>query len=72
MEATEKQKLARRRNWLKFRLSGITIQYSEDIVTPEELQLLVEVESAIRILNTNFDKGSKKLGFRIPEHRCWC
>lgn len=35
MEATEKQKLARRRNWLKFRLSGITIQYSEDIVTPE-------------------------------------
>lgn len=24
------------------------------------------------MLNTNFDKGSKKLGFRIPEHRCWC
>jgi hypothetical protein len=67
-----KQQLAQKRNWLKYQLSGIKLVYQEESVTPEELQILNEINLCIKTLLKDFDNNSKLLGLKIPETRCFC
>lgn len=67
-----KQQLARQRNWFKFRLVGCYIPINNEFVTEEERITINAINNLRTQLITNFDKCSKELGLRVPEHKCWC
>ena len=70
--ATEKQKLARRRNWFKLEILGIHFSKYGLTTTEEEDKLIEQISELRNQLIRQFDENSKKLGLKVPEHRCWC
>lgn len=72
MKVSNLQYLARRRNWLKYRLLGTYIQASTEYITLEESININAVNNLREQLVVNFDKNSKELGLKIPKYRCWC
>lgn len=41
-------------------------------LTEEESISINAINNLRRELIANFDKCSKELGLKVPEHRCWC
>ncbi len=67
--ATEKQKLARTRNWLKFQVMGMRIPQGP--FTIKEQAKVKEINDRIVELQGMLDKGSEELGLKV-NIRCWC
>jgi len=65
------QELARARNYFKLRLLGAYTPIPQEFLTQEESILLKELMSVKKALIDNLDKNSRKLGLKIPEHRCY-
>jgi len=70
---TPKQKQWKQRAWFKFRLLGFNLFTSDvnQFLTPDEIADLYEINRIVRKLVDNFDKGSRELGFNVPEHKCY-
>jgi hypothetical protein len=62
MSNTVKQLLAKKRNWLKFRLKGQVFYINKSILTIDEAQRLEEINNLIRDFIGDFDNNSKLLG----------
>ena len=73
--ATDKQKLARARNWFKYRILGITAfviqQNREFAYSDREKQIMQQIEYLRAHLIFNFDKTSKHMGLTVLP-KCWC
>ena len=70
---TSKQVLAQKRNWLKYRLMGTYIHITGTEFLTEEERININAINNLRTqLIASFDKCSKELGLKVPEHRCWC
>jgi hypothetical protein len=68
---TKKQQLAKKRNWLKFRLKGLKIPIDKSILTPMEILQLEILHDAIDTILTDFDISSKSLGLNsTTEFEC--
>jgi hypothetical protein len=59
---TEKQQLAKKRNWLKFRLKGLKIPIDKSILTPMEILRFQNLHDTVEALINDFDASSKVLG----------
>lgn len=59
---TEKQQLAKKRNWLKFRLKGQLMYIDKRILTLHEISRLEQINNLIRDFIGDFDNNSKVLG----------
>ena len=59
---TEKQQLAKKRNWLKFRLKGQLMYIDRRILTSNEISRLEQINNLIRDFIGDFDNNSKILG----------
>lgn len=71
--STNKQALAQKRNWLKYRLMGTYIHITSTEFLTEEERISINAINNLRTqLIANFDKCSKELGLKVPEHKCWC
>lgn len=68
---SKKQELARARNFMRFRLTGFVLGVNPGHVTWEESQLIHDFERARMDLLDNFNKNSRELGLKVPEHRCY-
>lgn len=66
---SEKQDLARKRNWTKFVLTGISI--STDSMSEDEKKLVKSMLLIRDLLLHRFDLNSRSLGLN-PKPRCWC
>jgi hypothetical protein len=62
MSNTAKQLLAKKRNWLKFRLKGQLFYIDKPILTIDEAQRLEQINNLIRDFIGDFDYNSKLLG----------
>ena len=62
MSNTAKQLLAKKRNWLKFRLKGQLFYINKLILTIDEAQRLEQINNLIRDFIGDFDYNSKLLG----------
>ena len=73
--ATDKQKLARDRNWFKFRLTGNTScveqQYPSFTFSKREQEIAQEIERLREQLIMEFDETSKHMGLTVLP-KCWC
>lgn len=66
------QILARKRNFAKFRLMGITTREIREVASCEEERALIhDIDMALGKLKDNWEHNSKKLGLN-PRVRCWC
>jgi hypothetical protein len=65
------QEISRKRNWLKFKLAGLTIPHSDDYVTLEEVIIIKQILDLKKALLGNFNKNSRAFAIKIPEHRCF-
>ena len=68
---TEKQQLAKVRNWLKFQLLGKQIHTDSKYLTKLEKARIDKINYLIQTTVNNFDRNSSKLGLNVPEHRCY-
>jgi len=60
------QRLARNRNWLKYRLFGITLPNTQNnVYTETEKELLTEMQIILQKLKDDFDIQSSKLGLNV-------
>lgn len=66
---SKKQKLARGRNWTKFKLAGLQIPHG--YLTKEEMVIADRIRGDLGLLIGMFDKGSLQLGLNVRV-RCWC
>ena len=73
--ATDKQKLARARNWFKFRLTGNTScveqQYPSFTFSKREQEIAQEIERLRDQLIAEFDTTSREMGLTVT-YKCWC
>ena len=60
---------AQRRNWFKFRLIGGFLK--ADVLTQREQELVDKINLLRKELIDNFDVESRKLGFIVPDKRCY-
>jgi len=67
-----KQKLARKRNWIKYVLSGLTKPIDYTVLSEKEESLWEEILQCRAEILHGFDDTSKEMGLNIPEYRCWC
>lgn len=64
---------ARKRNWLKMKLTGhiISLRAGEEfVVTPEEMELFNLINDYGITLLKSWDKNSEKLGFSVRPYQC--
>lgn len=66
-----KQEFARKRNFAKFRLVGITTREIREVGTGLERTLIAEIDERLKLLRNGWDEGSKSLGLKVRT-RCWC
>jgi len=60
------QRLARNRNWLKYRLFGITLPSTQtNVYTKTEKELIAEIQIILQKLKDDFDTQSSKLGLNV-------
>ena len=73
--ATDKQKLARGRNWFKFRLMGNTScveqHYPSFTFSEKEKEIMQKIERLREQLIMEFDETSKHMGLTVLP-KCWC
>ena len=73
--ATDKQKLARARNWFKFSILGTTafvVRYNQAFVYSEkEKEIMQKIERLREQLIMEFDVTSREMGLTVLP-RCWC
>lgn len=67
-----KLKLAQKRNYFKFIISGMLKPIDLDCLTKGELEMWNNISSQVNLLKQGFDNNSRQLGLNVPEHRCWC
>jgi hypothetical protein len=67
-----KQRLAQKRNYFKFALTGMIKTIDLEVLTGPEKFAWNQIINHRKILLDEFDKHSKEMGLNIPEHRCWC
>ena len=60
---------AQQRNWFKLRVCGSYI--NPTIATQKELEIVDKINSLRKELIDNFDEEGRKLGFIIPDKRCY-
>ena len=60
---------AQRRNWFKFRLIGGFLE--TQVGTQREQEIIDKINLLRKELIDNFDVESRKLGFIVPEHKCY-
>ena len=60
---------AQQRNWFKLRVCGSYL--NPTIVTQKELEIVDKINQLRNELIDNFDEEGRKLGFIIPEHKCY-
>lgn len=68
---TDKQKLARNRNYFKFVLTGIYKPIKLESLTEWEKITWNQILELRDKLIQEFDTNSRDLGLNIPEHRCF-
>lgn len=73
--ATDKQKLARTRNWFKFSVLGATAfvvkSNQEFAYSDREKEIMNQIEYLRRQLILEFDETSKHMGLTVLP-KCWC
>ena len=73
--ATDKQKLARARNWFKFRVMGNTScieqHYPSFTFSKKEKEIMQKIELLREQLIMEFDVTSMEMGLVVLP-RCWC
>ena len=73
--ATDKQKLARARNWFKFSVLGATAfvvkSNQEFAYSDREKEIMNQIEYLRRQLILEFDETSKHMGLTVSP-KCWC
>ena len=73
--ATDKQKLARARNWFKFSILGTTafvVRHSQEFAySDKEKELMNQIEYLRKQLIMEFDATSKEMGLTVLP-KCWC
>jgi len=70
--ATEKQKLAKARNYFKYVIAGLYKSVQLDKLTPKEVELWDKICRAREELLDMFDEESRAKGLNVPEHKCFC
>ena len=73
--ATDKQKLARDRNWFKFSILGTTafvVRHDMEFVYSEkEKEIMQKIESLRKQLIAEFNTTSSEMGLTVLP-KCWC
>ena len=73
--ATDKQKLARARNWFKFSVLGTTAfevrRNTEFAYSEKEKEIMQKIERLREQLIMEFDETSKHMGLTVLP-KCWC
>ena len=69
---TEKQVLARSRNWSKCRLKGALANINTKSLTDEEVEAWKRIRDQIDELLRDWDAGSRALGLNVRERCDWC
>lgn len=66
------QEIARKRNWLKYRLFGTNVpSISNHLYTDQEKELIDRINQDLKTLKENFNHQSQFLGLTI-HNRCFC
>ncbi len=68
----EKIKLAQKRNYFKFVLSGIPKPIDFNALTEWEQEKWATILNIRNELLDKFENNSRIFGLKVPEHRCWC
>lgn len=67
-----KSQISKMRNWSKLRIMGFA-GFNLTVFTNKELIILRQMFDLRDELLDGWDNESKKLGFKVPKHRCrWC
>ena len=73
--ATDKQKLARARNWFKFSVLGTTAfvvrRNTEFAYSKKEKEIMQKIECLRKQLIMEFDVTSREMGLTVLP-KCWC
>lgn len=67
-----KQKLAQKRNYFKFVLSGLFKPIDSSVLTEWEQEEWSTILNIRDELISKFDSQSREKGLNAPKHRCWC
>lgn len=66
-----KQKLAQKRNYFKFVLTGMTKPIDFNVLTEWEQEEYSTILNIKDDLIEKFDNNSRKMGLTVPD-KCWC
>jgi len=69
MAAPTKAEIARQRNWLKSRITGLIFIVPKECVTEEERNTLKAIDEARKLLLYNCEYNSVKLGMKVKPQK---
>lgn len=67
-----KLKLAQKRNYFKFVLSGMFKPIDLNSLTEWEKEKWNEILNIRKELINKFDNNSIEMGLNVPQYKCWC
>jgi hypothetical protein len=72
IKVSDKQKLAQKRNWFKYVITGLFKPVDYNSLTEWEQEKWSTILNIRNELLSKFETNSISKGLKVPEHRCWC